>query len=292
MNLSKIVFVLLFVSAVMFTVCPTKAGPPVTISFCPENLPWEEVQKIIPNKSFFTVIDVETGLHFQVQRRAGSNHADVQPVTKRDTEIMKKIYGGKWSWKRRAIFVKINDLLIAASMHGMPHGAGALNNGFPGHFCIHFYKSTTHGSNKMDEAHKIMILKAAGKLDEYATKANPYEIIELFLMSLNQDDLFVLKQTVSSNHPNLKALIENIKHIGIKHVSLLPVEDMEGYMVIEIPVELEFMVNGRGSQQQKTVHFLLQKNSLLEGWKIHQDTLNEFFYIMEEENPMRKHLPF
>jgi hypothetical protein len=199
---------------------------------------------------------------------------------------MKKIYGGKWSWKRRAIFVKINDRLIAASMHGMPHGAGALKNGFPGHFCIHFYKSTTHGSNKMDYAHKIMILKAAGKLDEYVMNATPYEVIELFLMSLNQDDLYVLKQTVLSEHPNLKMLLKNVQHIGINHISLLPVEDMEGYMVVQIPVELEFIAKGKGSYE-KNINFLLQKNSLMEGWKIHPDSLSEFFSILEEgnENP-------
>ena len=61
---------------------------------------------------------------------------------------MKTIYNGKWSWKRRAILIITHDQLLAASMHGMPHGAGALKNGFPGHFCVHFYGSTTHGFRK------------------------------------------------------------------------------------------------------------------------------------------------
>ncbi len=39
---------------------------------------------------------------------------------------MKEIYGGKWSWKRRAIIVIHQDQWIAASMHGMPHGAGVM----------------------------------------------------------------------------------------------------------------------------------------------------------------------
>ena len=91
-----------------------------------EMLPWEKVYKILPKYSKFTVLDVETGKMFHVQRRAGSRHADVQPLTPKDTSIMKKIYGGKWSWKRRAIIVIHDDQWIAASMHGMPHGAGAL----------------------------------------------------------------------------------------------------------------------------------------------------------------------
>lgn len=61
---------------------------------------------------------METGLQFQVQRRAGKNHADVQPLTKQDTAVMKQIYQGKWSWKRRAILVRKDDQFLAASMHG------------------------------------------------------------------------------------------------------------------------------------------------------------------------------
>ena len=108
------------------------------INFKIEMLPWEKVNDIIPNQTEFTIIDVDTGLAFRVQRRAGKQHADVQPLTKEDTQMMKKIYHNQWSWKRRAIIVLIDDQMIAASMHGMPHGAGALQNDFPGHFCVHF----------------------------------------------------------------------------------------------------------------------------------------------------------
>lgn len=112
-----------------------KDGP---INFKIEMLPWEKVNEIIPNKTVFTIIDVETGLSFQVQRRAGSQHADVQPLTKKDTQIMKKIYHDQWSWKRRAILVFIDQQMIAASMHGMPHGAGALQMDSQGIFVFTF----------------------------------------------------------------------------------------------------------------------------------------------------------
>lgn len=101
-------------------------------------LPWKEAKEHLPKFKKFTVLDVDTGKRFDVQRRAGSEHADVQPLTKEDTKTMKEIYNGKWSWKRRAIIVISDGEWIAASMHGMPHGAGALSNNFPGHFCIHF----------------------------------------------------------------------------------------------------------------------------------------------------------
>ena len=79
------------------------------ISFKIEMLPWEDVNEIIPNKTKFTIIDVETGLKFRGQRRGGNQHADVQPLTREDTKIMKKIYNGQWSWKRRAVIVLVND---------------------------------------------------------------------------------------------------------------------------------------------------------------------------------------
>ncbi|MCC3377949.1 hypothetical protein LKX83_33445, partial [Cohnella sp. REN36] len=70
---------------------------------------------------------------------AGKYHADVQPLTKADTKIMKQIYNGKWSWKRKAIVVKKDHHYYAASMQGMPHGGdGIPDNSFSGHFCIHF----------------------------------------------------------------------------------------------------------------------------------------------------------
>ncbi|MDQ7862438.1 hypothetical protein RCO48_19805 [Peribacillus frigoritolerans] len=48
----------------------------------------------------------------------------------------------------------INNQMIAASMHGMPHGAGALQNGFSGHFCVHFSGSITHRLKNEDLSHK------------------------------------------------------------------------------------------------------------------------------------------
>ncbi|WMT40463.1 hypothetical protein RE628_25265 [Paenibacillus sp. D2_2] len=85
--------------------------------------PWSEVNKLLPKKSKFSIIDMEKGLVFRAQRRAGSRHADVQPLTKEDTKTMKQIFDNRWSWDRRAIVVVMdNNKRIAASMNGMPHG--------------------------------------------------------------------------------------------------------------------------------------------------------------------------
>ena len=107
-----------------------------------------------------TVKDVITGKTFQVRRTFGTNHLDAEPLTASDTAIMKSIYGGSWSWTRRPILVMYNGHVYAASMNGMPHGTSTLSNNFDGHFCIHFYKSRTHGTNKVDSAHQNCVTRA------------------------------------------------------------------------------------------------------------------------------------
>ena len=119
-----------------------------------------DIQKIFAVGVVATITDVDTGISWKEKRFAGKNHADIQPLTKADTALLKKVYG-HWSWKRRAVFVTINGENYAASIHGMPHGGSNLNNNFPGHHCCHFLNSRTHGSNKVDKNHQKMVAKAA-----------------------------------------------------------------------------------------------------------------------------------
>ena len=120
-----------------------------------------DIQKIFARGVTATITDVETGLAWREQRRGGTNHADVQPLTAADTAALKQAYGGTWSWTRRAIFVTINGVNYAASMNGMPHGSGAIkDNNFNGHHCIHFTNSRTHGSNRVCQLHQAAIQKA------------------------------------------------------------------------------------------------------------------------------------
>ena len=114
----------------------------------------------IPNGAVFQVKDVVTGRVFSARRLFGSNHMDSEPLTKSDTAIIKANYGGAFSWNRRAILVKYNGHIYAASMNGMPHGTSTIDNNWPGHFCIHFYGSKTHASKKVDAAHQSAIARA------------------------------------------------------------------------------------------------------------------------------------
>lgn len=130
------------------------------------------------------VTDVNTGKSFSVKRTYGTNHADVETLTKEDTAIMKSIWGG-FSWERRAVVVQIGDYTIAGSMTAMPHAgieskaAGVYasgrsagygygynydlvkGNGISGHMDIHFLNSRTHGTNVVQKVHQDMVKKAA-----------------------------------------------------------------------------------------------------------------------------------
>lgn len=126
-----------------------------------EKLDWfKGGSDLIKKNVNFTVIDVATGRSFQVVRKGGVWHADSEPVSKKDTEIMRSIVG-KWNWNRRAIVVVYNGRYIAASMNAMPHSPDFIsNNGFPGHFCIHLAGSKIHHSGKVDPDHQSMVQRA------------------------------------------------------------------------------------------------------------------------------------
>lgn len=128
-----------------------------------EKIKWSDMSGVIPRGSNFTIVDVATGQRFTAKRRGGTNHIDYEPLTSKDTAILKSIYGGSWSWDRRAAVVIYNGKAYAASINGMPHGNESIgnSNGFNGHACVHFYQSRTHGSGKVDSAHQAAVNEAA-----------------------------------------------------------------------------------------------------------------------------------
>lgn len=125
-----------------------------------ESLEWFGHENTIPKGAKIVIKDVYTGKTFNAVRWSGASHMDTQPATKEDTAILKAIYGGSWSWDRRPILVQYNGHVYAASMNGMPHGTSTIDNGFDGHFCIHFTGSKTHGTDKVDSDHQSCVKTA------------------------------------------------------------------------------------------------------------------------------------
>ncbi len=144
---------------------------------------YKEVQYIWKKGINATVTDVNTGKSFRVKRTYGHNHADVEPLTKKDSKVIKEIWNG-WSWERRAVVVEVDNTVLAGSMTAMPHagrdsspanktinnrsgnyGRGVnldavKRNGANGVMDIHFLNSRTHSSNRVLKNQQDMVKKA------------------------------------------------------------------------------------------------------------------------------------
>lgn len=151
-------------------------------------LDWfKDVRSLWSRGETAVVTDVDTGKSFTVKRTYGTNHADVEPLTKKDTETIKKIWGG-FSWERRAVIVAFDNYIIAGSMTAMPHAGvdsvkanvyvknrsagygygvnldAVKNNGANGVMDIHFKNSRTHTTNVVQKSQQDMVKKAENYL--------------------------------------------------------------------------------------------------------------------------------
>jgi hypothetical protein len=219
----------------------------------------------------FDVVDVETGLAFRAQRRAGSAHADVQPLTRRDADTMKRIYGGRWSWDRRAVLLRYGDRQLAASMNGMPHGGdGIPDNGFNGHFCIHFAGSTTHGKSNLDLAHQTMTYKAAGELPRFLATLAPYQIADLFLIAYNQQDKQLLDAVAADGNGDAlsEAAARGRNVQTFRRQGPLP-EQKVGPDQTELVYPMNVTVyTGKQGGQRGTLTFRLARDAVRNSWHV------------------------
>lgn len=228
---------------------------------------WKEAKSLLPLKAKFAVHDLETGLSFAAQRRAGSSHADVQPLTKEDTAVMKRIFGGQWSWKRRSIVVKYEGRTLAASMHGMPHGGdGIPDNGFSGHFCIHFLGSSTHGSGQTDLAHQLMARKAGGELGEAVHELPPEQLAQALFEAVNQQDeallLAVLHGAAPEASERIRTLFDAAAGVRIGSIRHDPGE-------LRHVSTVKLAVHGKGGGlRQETIQLELARPTAFSPWAL------------------------
>ncbi len=123
---------------------------------------WNEAKQIFTIGVAAEIYDVYSGLTYYVKSFSNGSHADVEPITKEDTDIMFKTYGNKWKWDPRPVWVTINGYKMAASINGMPHGGGVNNsNGMNGQVCLHFLGSSTHnGNSSFTKWHQDVLMEA------------------------------------------------------------------------------------------------------------------------------------
>lgn len=123
-----------------------------------------EGQYLVKRHDTFTIMDVDTGKQFRVTMIGGYNHADIEPATSADTQVLKSLFP-TWNWTPRAVVIFKDGMNIAASLSGMPHGVDTIDNGVNGHFDLYLNNSTSHSGSTSTvyiQQHLNMVSKAAG----------------------------------------------------------------------------------------------------------------------------------
>ncbi len=120
-------------------------GPPCRKRFSPQTARAPKVtltrwsasamSRVFPKGSTATIVDLNTGARLRV-RRAWAAPATLtwNPLTP-DTSVLKRLYGGTWSWNSRAVLLIAGGWYMAGAINGMPHGAQiSRSNNYDGQF--------------------------------------------------------------------------------------------------------------------------------------------------------------
>ena len=113
-----------------------------------ELLYWEDAIPLVPTGVALPIIDVRTGIMYDIRCFSKGMHADVEPITKADTAAILESRDGVWAWDPRPVWVFIGERVFAASLNGQPHDVGTIpDNGMNGHLCLHFNGTITNNKS-------------------------------------------------------------------------------------------------------------------------------------------------
>lgn len=126
------------------------------------------IQELWKRGDNYKVYDVYTGDVWWAHRWAGGNHADVEPLTAKDTKIICNWFGVSDAsqinatdhWMPRPSLVTIGSRTFACSLYPVPHnpsGDTIADNAMVGQLCIHFTNSKGHDSKKVSTNHQNAI---------------------------------------------------------------------------------------------------------------------------------------
>ena len=101
----------------------------------------DEIKGKVKAGQTFMIYDPQTGLSWNLVFYSLGRHADSQPASWRDTQIMNRSFGNT-SWTIHPVYVKLpTGEWTIATMHNRPHLYGSITaNGFGGHLCVHFLR--------------------------------------------------------------------------------------------------------------------------------------------------------
>lgn len=103
---------------------------------------YNDIKPSIRTGQKLLVYDPATGLSWNLRLYSLGHHADSEPLTLRDTQIMYRAFGNKNDWGPKAVYVRLpNGTWTIAGTHNVPHLRGSIKtNGFDGHLCVHFLR--------------------------------------------------------------------------------------------------------------------------------------------------------
>lgn len=113
-----------------------------------EFVDWSTARRLVPIRTDMRVVDVRTGISFNLRAFSLGGHADVEPPTRADTEAILRSRNGVWEWSPRPVWVTMGGRTFAAALNGMPHGGSTISgNGMDGHICLHFGGTVTRSQS-------------------------------------------------------------------------------------------------------------------------------------------------
>ncbi len=103
---------------------------------------FRDIKPTLQSRCQFTIYDPATGLSWKLRLYSPGRHADSEPLTLTDTQIMFKAFGNQNTWNQKPVYVLLpNGAWTIAAMHNVPHLSGSIkDNGFDGHLCVHFLR--------------------------------------------------------------------------------------------------------------------------------------------------------
>ncbi len=103
---------------------------------------FNEVKPSIKSGQTIAIFDPATNLQWNLKLYSLGRHADSEPKTLQDTQIMYKAFGYTNTWNPKPVYVQLpSGTWVLASMHNTPHLSGSIkDNGFDGHLCVHFLR--------------------------------------------------------------------------------------------------------------------------------------------------------
>lgn len=231
-----------------------------------EMLDWGDVAERFGIGDEAMVKDSDSGKTFHVRRTGGYSHAEIEPLSTKDSAVVKSLYGGRWSWKRRAVVVETGGLKIAGSLVGTPHGTDEIaDNDCYGSLGLYF--SGRLMERHINLSHLVMIWKAAGRIEEELRGLTPEKTVMVLFTALDQADAKGLRQMVLPSAGNGEIDLTNV--IGVTVTGIKKQTDL----VYRVSVSLTLASGPYNCPRQVRVR--LNKNENTGGYLADADFLGQ-----------------